>query len=184
MKSKRKIEKEVKIPEGVEVEIKPLLMRVKGPKGEISKKLYHPRLKREVKEGKIIIAPVSSKPYKKDKTLIGTFKSHIENLIKGVTEGYEYKLKICSGHFPMSVEVKDGEVVIKNFLGEKIPRRSKILEGVDVKIEGDIITVTGINKEAVGQTAASIEQSTRITKRDRRIFQDGCYIISKAGKGV
>ena len=48
-------------------------------------------------------------------------------------------------------------------------------------IKGDIIIVEGIDKELAGQTAARIEQSTRITNKDRRVFQDGCYITDKAG---
>jgi large subunit ribosomal protein L6 len=127
------------------------------------------------KEGKIT---------KKEKRVIGTFAAHISNLIIGITDGFEYKLKICSGHFPMNVKVESEEVVIKNFLGEKVPRRARISSGVSVDIKGDIISVKATDIDAVSQTAARIEQSTRITNRDRRVFQDGCYITEKAGIAV
>ncbi len=114
-----------------------------------------------------------------------TFKAHIANMLKGVTEGFTYKLKVVYSHFPMTIKVQGDEVVIENFLGEKNPRRARILPGVNVKVMGgQEIIVEGIDKEAVGQTAANIEQATRITKWDRRVFQDGVYIVEKAGKPI
>ncbi len=59
---------------------------------------------------------------------------------------------------------------MQNFLGEKVPRVIKLKQGVDVKIEGQEITVESPDKELAGQTAAAIEQLCKITKRDRRIF--------------
>ena len=53
-----------------------------------------------------------------------------------------------------------------------------------MKVKGQEIIVEGIDKEATGQTAANIEQATRITKWDRRVFQDGIYIVEKAGKPI
>jgi len=103
-------------------------------------------------------------------------------MIKGVTEGIIYKLKICSSHFPMNVTVSTKEVSVKNFLGEKIPRIAKIIEGVTVKIDGTDLIVEGIDKEKVAQTAANIEQVCRITDKDRRKFMDGIFITSKDGK--
>lgn len=116
--------------------------------------------------------------------MVGTIRAHINNMIKGVTEGFTYKLKIRYAHFPMKVSVKGNEVIIENFLGEKHPRRARIMEGVTVKISGEDVIVTGIDKEKVGQTAANIEQATRIKGRDPRVFQDGIYIVEKAGKAI
>ena len=114
--------------------------------------------------------------------MLYTFKAHINNLIRGIKEGFTYKLKICSSHFPMSVSVEGDEVIIKNFLGERAPRKAKIMEGVKVEISDDIINVYGVDKEKTGQTAVRIEQATRIKKRDKRIFQDGIYLIEKPGR--
>lgn len=172
----------VSIPEGVEVNVDGGLVKVKGKKGECKKMLFDPKIKIEVKDGNVIF--IARKATKKQKTGIGTYLSHISNLIKGATEGHVYTLKICSGHFPMNVSISGNDFVVNNFLGEKNPRKLKLNEGVDVKIEGDMVTVESCNKELAGQTAASIESLTKITNRDLRIFQDGIYITEKDGKPV
>ncbi len=167
----------VGIPEGVKVEIVNGTVKVKGPKGENERTFTYKNVKIQVDNGNVVIS--AKKPTKREKTMIGTFKAHIKNLIKGVAEGYTYKLKICSTHFPITVNVEGREVVIKNFLGEKIPRRCKIPEDVAVKVEGSTITIESVDIEKAGKAASIIEQTTRITNRDRRVFQDGIYITEK-----
>ena len=179
-KMKLNVQEQIEVPEGVEIKIEKGLLTAKGPKGESSRLLRGPKINLEVKDKKILLS--AKKATKREKRLIGTFKSHVQNIIHGVVEGHTYKLKICSTHFPMSASVSENEFVLQNFLGEKVPRTLKIRPDVDVKIEGQEITVESTNKELAGQTAASIEKLTRITKRDRRIFQDGIYIISKSKK--
>ena len=146
-----------------------------GEKGTTERKLAYPGISMQLENQKLVLK--SKKDSRNEKRILGTFAAHVANMVTGSSEGYTYKLKVCSGHFPMKVSVENNKVKISNFLGEKIPRTGKILEGVSVKIENDIITVEGIDKEKTGQTAANIERATRITNRDRRVFQDGCYII-------
>lgn len=172
----------IEIPEGVEIKIEKGLVSAKGKKGECQKNILDPKIEMQV-EGKEVVLS-SKKGTKREKTKIGSYKSHIKNLIKGASEGHVYKLKICSGHFPMNVAVSGKDLSVKNFLGEKKPRTLKIKEGADVKIEGDIITVESCSKERAGQIAADIESLTRITNRDLRIFQDGIYITEKDGYPV
>lgn len=176
------INEKINIPEKVEIIIDNGLVKVKGPKGEIVKRLFDPKIKMDIQDNKILIE--SKKTTKREKRLIGTIKAHIKNMIKGVNESFIYRLKICSTHFPMTVSVNNDEISVNNFLGENVPRTVKIKKGVNVKIEGNIITVESPDKELAGQTAASIELLCRITKRDRRIFQDGIYITEKAGKEI
>ena len=176
------LKKEIELPSGIQVKIDGGAVIVKGPKGENSRIFTYPRMKMSVLDNKIILSV--RKADKKDKTMLGTFNAHVRNLVRGVEEGFTYKLKICSGHFPMSVKAENSTVVISNFMGEKLSRKAKILPEVQVTIQGDIITLTGPNKEMVGQSAANIELATRRTGFDKRIFQDGCYIIEKAGRGL
>ena len=169
------MEDHVTIPENVDVKIEDHSLIVNGPKGQNEKKFCHPKIHIKV-EGKEIRLS-SKKNDREEKRILNTFSAHIKNMIVGVVEGYFCKLKICSGHFPMKVVVDGNRVVISNFLGETIPRKSNIIDGVKVKINGDIIDVDGLDIEDTMQTAANIERSTRITNRDRRVFQDGCYIL-------
>ena len=172
----------IEIPEGIEISLNGRVMTAKGPKGECSKDLISPIVKIKVEEKKIILEV--TKATKREKRLINTARAHVRNIIKGVTEGYVYKLKICSGHFPMTVAFENDSVIVKNFLGESVPRKRKIKSDVKVVIKGNDITVNGIDIEKVGQAAASIEAITRMTNRDRRRFQDGIFITKKAGKEI
>jgi large subunit ribosomal protein L6 len=104
-------------------------------------------------------------------------------MLYGVTEGWEYKMEVYYAHFPMQVNVQGDEVVIENFLGEKSPRHAKIRGDTDVQIDGEELVLTGPNKEDVGQTAADIEQLTRVKDKDTRVFQDGVYITQKPQTG-
>ncbi len=182
-KMKKDILIEIEIPEEVEVLLSEDSIKVKGKEGEAERKIK-PNKKIELKkeDKKIVIS--SKKATKKEKRLCNTLKKHIINLIKGVQEKFEYELKVCSSHFPMSVSVEGNELLIKNFFGEKEPRKVKIPSEIEVSIGGDIIRLKGVDKEKVGQTAAEIEKATYIKRRDRRIFQDGVYIISKAGRKI
>jgi large subunit ribosomal protein L6 len=88
-------------------------------------------------------------------------------------------MKIVYAHFPMTVKVKGNLINIDNFLGERSPRVAKIMGDVKVSVKGEDVTITGINKEDVGQTMANIEQATKIKRRDPRVFQDGIYLVDK-----
>ena len=180
---KEDIKREIELADGVTAQLvgKAQLV-IKGPHGEIKRAFLHPKVEIKVENGQITLKAV--KGTKREKTIIGSFASHIKNMLSGVQEPHVYKVKICSGHFPMNVSVSGSELMIKNFLGEIVPRKVGIFPGVDVKVEGTEITVSGPDKEATGQTAARIENACRITNWDRRIFQDGCYIIHKAGKDI
>jgi large subunit ribosomal protein L6 len=179
---KKSLVQKIKIPEGIEVNIEENIISVKGPEGENRKKFRLGNLKIMKENNELIIS--HEKATKKEKKQINTLTAHIKNMIKGVAKKFEYKLKICFSHFPISVDIKGSEVLIKNFLGEKIPRKTKILDGVDVKVNGQEITVISSNRESAGQTAANFETATKVGKRDRRIFQDGIFITSKAGREI
>ncbi|MBU0666249.1 MAG: 50S ribosomal protein L6 [Nanoarchaeota archaeon] len=174
------LEETIEFPQGVSLTVDKGLFKVSGPKGETSKKLYHPKI-RIINDENTVTFSVK-KATKKEKKIIYSFVAHLKNLLVGVTEGFTYKLKICSGHFPMNVTVKGDLFEIKNFIGEKVPRSFKIPQKVTVKIDGSEVIVQGLNKEETGQVAAEIEQLTKRPGFDKRIFQDGIYITEKPKK--
>ncbi len=171
------IREEITIPEGVEVIIENNEVSVKGPNGEDSRKFTYPNV--SIKEEEDVVVLETAFPKKKDKAMIGTTRAHINNMIVGVTDGFTYHMKIVFAHFPMTVKVQKDTVVIDNFLGERRPRTAKVVGSAKVSVKGDEVTITGINKEHVGQTMANLEQATKIKGRDPRVFQDGIYLISK-----
>lgn len=174
------MQSEAAIPDGVTMSCTDGVYVAKGPKGELTRRLYHPRISASVENGMITLT--AKNVTRREKKILFTHASHVRNIIKGVAEGFEYKLKVCSGHFPMTVAVKGAVLEIKNFIGEAVPRTVKIDARTKVAVDGDIITVTGSDLEATSQMAASIEQSCRRTGFDRRIFQDGIYITHKDGQ--
>lgn len=176
------MEERISIAEGVEVHLDGETIKVKGPNGEVSKKLAYPGVKISKSDGEIIVKVEQSR--RAQKAIAGTFASHIRNLIKGVSKGFEYKMKIVYSHFPITVKVSGKDILVENYLGEKIPRRTKIAGSCTVKVHGNEVTVFGKDVEEVGQTAANIEQLTRVRKKDPRVFQDGIYLVERDGVSI
>ncbi|MCX8204230.1 MAG: 50S ribosomal protein L6 [Candidatus Nezhaarchaeota archaeon] len=168
---------EVKVPEGVKVEVVGGVVKVRGPLGSLEKD-FTKHMVKIFSEGRSIVVTSRLKG-RRGKSMVGTVVSHIENLITGVTEGYVYKLKIVYSHFPIEVKVEGDKVVIEKFRGERQRRVAKILRGAEVRVEGDDIIVSGIDLEAVSQTAANIEHATKVKGYDPRVFMDGIYIYHR-----
>ena len=174
-----RIEHAVEVPEGVSATIDGDMVTITGPKGSLSREFTSPR--HDIfQEGGALIVRIDL-PRRKERALAGTWNAHLNNMVKGVTDGFTYTLKALYSHFPMTLAVKGNKFVVNNYFGERVPRSAAILNGVEVKVQNKTeVVVSGIDKEAVGQTAANIERSTTVKKRDRRVFQDGIYLIEKA----
>ena len=182
MAAKKKLDETLDIPEGINVSIEGYKITVSKGDKSVSKVLATKKLKFENKDGKIVFS--ADKNTKRERKMLGTYKALIKCMFKGVTEGHKYLMKICSGHFPMTVTVSGNELTVKNFLGESVIRKTTFSQGVKVKIAGEEIIIESIDKQLAGQTAAKIEILTRIKGRDLRRFQDGIYIINKDGKEI
>jgi large subunit ribosomal protein L6 len=161
----------MEIPEGVTVQVDGQKITVKGPNGEVQK-VFSNRVTVKVEGNKAEVE--CNIP-----ALKGTLESILKSMILGVTEGYTTKMKVLYAHFPVSLEVKGKEVLIKNFLGEKKPRKTAIIGSTKMEVKGQAITLSGPDKEAVGQTAANLKISMKIKEKDGRIFQDGIYFTGE-----
>jgi large subunit ribosomal protein L6 len=167
----------VEIPEDVEGKLEGRIVTIKGEKGELTRDFSHAPINIQL-EGKTVTVQASW-PRKKEAALVGTVRSHIQNMIKGVTKGFTYKLKIVFSHFPITVKIKEKTLTIENFTGERNPRKAKIMGDTKVTVKEDDIIVQGINLEDVSQTAANIQNATKIRKKDPRVFLDGIYVYEK-----
>ncbi len=174
------MEQVIDIPDGVQVRLEGETVVVTGKGHTLYRRLWHPRLQVQVEGEEVKVR--CEYPRRKEAALVGTFAAHLRNLIVGVTEGFTYEMKIVYSHFPVKATVKGSEFVIENFLGEKFPRKARIVGDTKVEVKGDQVVLTGPDLEAVSQSAANIEQATHIRGFDPRIFQDGIYITKKAGE--
>lgn len=170
--------KSVQIPPGVEVKVEGGVVTAKGPLGEVRRDFSYSTAKIERSNDDLRVEAYW--PNKKEASMVGTISSHIRNMMKGVTEGFTYRLKAVYAHFPLTVKVQDGTVVIENFGGERSPRVARIVGDTKVSVEGDDVTIKGIVLEDVSQTAANIQQATKTRKRDPRVFLDGVYVYKES----
>ncbi len=168
---------EFELFEGVSLERVDDLLIAKGPAGEVKRKFPAKVLRIEISGRKVKIeANVAGA---RGRALVGAWSAHIKNMSRGVVSPFVYKLKVVYSHFPISVTISNKEISVQNFLGEKKARKYAFPNGVDVSIKDNVITVSSPDIELAGQVATSIEQLCKVRNKDRRIFQDGIYIVEK-----
>ena len=177
---KNKFSEKIEIPKDIICTYENNILTCKKDSAELSRDISIPKVKIKMKDNSITFN--CDKANKKEIKAIKSFMAHIKNIFQGLDEPYTYNLEACNVHFPMNLKVESNQVIITNFLGETIQRKSKILPNVTVEIKGQKITVSSHDKEAAGQTAASLEYATKVKGRDRRIFQDGIFITDKPEK--
>ena len=171
----------IALPDGMAASIEGNTVTLSKEGNNLSREFTHNRV--SVNQAEDGLEVFCSLPRRSEKAIAGTWAAHLRNMVKGLEEGFEYRLKAVFSHFPMTLMVDGNKFTITNMLGEKVPRVAKLPwtpSEVQVNIEGksDII-VTGADREKVGQTAANIERACKVRKRDPRVFQDGIYITSK-----
>ena len=176
--TEQQITAEVEAPASVIIKKEGNLIQVKGTLGTVKKDFTKIPATVTVEGNKVTIKPYGTR--KRDLAVTNTARSIIAGMIKGVEKGYTYKLKIIFAHFPISVKVRGNEVHVENFFGERSARVSRIIgDATKVSIVGEDVVIQGPSLEDVSQTAANIEQSTKIKGKDQRVFLDGLYIYSK-----
>lgn len=144
--------KPILIPEDVEVKIEDQKVIVLGPKGELSFQV-RPEIKVEIQENKILIKPKIET--KLTKALWGTTRSILNNMVRGVKEGFEKKLEIEGLGYKANLEGED----LVLYVGFTHPIKIKPPPGIKISVEKNIITVSGTDKEKVSQTAAQIRRA-------------------------
>ncbi len=173
--------KPIPIPEGVEVQIEDSRVRVKGPKGELGITL-RPEINADVKEGQIVIAPRKELSLKQDKRVPafwGLTRALISNMVSGVSHGFEKKLEIIGIGYKASL---DGEDLILN-IGFTHPVKIKAAPGIKFSVDKSVITVSGTDKQLVGETAAKIRKVRKPEPyKGKGIRYMGEHVRRKLGK--
>ncbi len=169
----------IEIPQGVTATITENEIVVKGPKGELKQFIHH-EIKVEQKDGKIFVSP-KRELSKKGRGLWGLYRALISNMITGVTKGFEKKLEIEGVGFKAAV---DADGITLN-LGFTNPVKIAKIPGVDFKVEKNVITVSGPDKERVGHIAAIIRiQKKSEPYKGKGIKYQGEKVRRKEGKKV
>ncbi len=167
--------REIELPQGMTATVDGHSIAISSQGKKVSRELGKEKIQLKVEGNKIIVQ--TQKSSKRENALLNTLESHIQNLVKGLEKPFEYKLAIVYSHFPMTVSVKGEWVEINNFMGEKKPRKSRVLPDTQVEVKGKEIAVKSPDKEHAGQTAANLENATRVIGKDRRVYQDGIFIV-------
>jgi len=174
--------KTIDIPEGVTVSVKTRKVRVKGPRGVLTRDFSHQQIDLILEnKGRRLRAELWF-GNRQAIACIRTVLTHIKNMITGVTKGYLFKMRMVYNHFPISAVIENNgkQVEVRNFLGEKIVRMVEMIGDTVCKKSDDgtkdEITLTGSDLDAVSQSAANIQQIARITDKDIRKFLDGVYV--------
>ena len=147
-------DKSVAVPKDVNIKVEHSIVNVKGPKAELRRKYPSKVIEIVLSEGKIDVKPRDKTAFAR--TLAGTYRSHIKNMMAGVQNPYNYTLKITFTHFPITVVISGSELQIQNFLGEKKPRKITLPHGVKVSVQNDIINIESADIELAGRTATLI----------------------------
>ncbi|EGC37449.1 hypothetical protein DICPUDRAFT_46501 [Dictyostelium purpureum] len=177
-------QKKITIPEGVTAEVKSRSVKITGPRGTLSKSFNHLSMDINLIKDKNIIQLDVWFGNKAQIACIKTVSSHIENMITGVTKGFEYKMRFVYAHFPINVAVVDSgrTVEIRNFFGEKIVRRIELLNGITCvrseKVKDEIV-LSGNDLELLSQSCATIQLRSAIKYKDVRKFLDGIYVSER-----
>lgn len=147
----------IKIPSGVEATVTATGVSVKGPKGQLALALHpHVRVERSTHEelGDVLTVSVKDEEDKKDRALWGLFNRLVANLIVGVTKGYEKSLEFIGVGYKVNVAGK----TVKMDVGFSHEVDFPLPAGVEAKVDKNTLTLTGIDKQLVGETAARIRR--------------------------
>jgi len=180
-KQLEKLTTELDIPEGVTVTYEKPIITVQGPLGKTYKNFKKIPVTIEIADNKILFKAQGIRD--KSRAIMNTSRSIINNLCEGVIDGYTIKMKVVFSHFPINVKVEGKTVLIENFQGERAARKTNIWGETKVVPKGDDIVITGHVLTDVSQTAAEIENGSRVKNKDHRVFLDGIYKFEKK-KGI
>jgi len=172
----------VVIPDGVSFTLKGRRISITGPRGTLRRDFNHLNLEL-TQTNKTTIRVDVWFALRKQLACLRTICSHIENLVKGVQYGFQYKMRCVYAHFPINLNIMDDgkKIEVRNYIGQKYIRTVNMREGVIVRPSGnkDEICIEGNDIESVSNSAALINQCAKAKDKDIRKFLDGIYVSEK-----
>ena len=166
----------IAIPQGVEIKIEDRTIKVKGPKGELSFDFGY-KVGVTVREGEIVVE--QKEATKQGRSMWGTARAMISNLVVGVTEGFEKKLELNGVGYKMAVQGNK----LNLHLGYSHPINKDIPQGLEVSVEKETLTIKGANKHMVGEFAAETRRLRKVEPYKGKGFRyAGEEVIRKEGK--
>jgi len=175
---KKVFEEVVELPAGVTLVVDGSIMAVSGNGKNPKAKFNNRSVSVKITDGKVMFKTIGKSTRPKVASA-GAAVAHLYNLLKSLKQDFSKHVQVLYAHFPVSIEITGKNVLIKNFLGEKVPRKAKIVGDTKIEVKGPDIFVTGPDIYSVGQTTQNLITATKITGKDRRVFQDGIYPIEE-----
>lgn len=175
----RLAKKPIEIPVGTDVKIEDNVIVVRGPKGELKRNFKNNLINITARDGSVFLSSARKNEDKEIKMLLGTYASHIRNMLVGIVSGYEKKLRIEGVGYKS--EIKNKILVLS--LGFSHPVNFKVPDDISVSVEKNVIIVSGIDKEQVGLTSSKIRALKKPEPyKGKGIRYEGEIVRRKAGK--
>jgi large subunit ribosomal protein L6 len=179
-KKSQNLDTSVELPQGVSAKYSDGSLLVSGPLGKVIQDFSKIAVDLEINDGNVKVVTHGAR--RENRAILNTAKSHLHNAVAGVTKGYQYKLKVIYAHFPVNIKIQGKRILVENFYGERSPRVAEIIGETKAEVQGEDIILNGVSIQDVGQTAANLEQATKVKRKDQRVFLDGVYIYERIRK--
>ena len=168
----------IEVPQGINITVEGHTVKIQGPRGTLEKTLPSV-LAAELKDGQLLVSVKSQS--KTARVLSGTFRSHLANMVDGISRGWSKQLELVGSGY--RCEVKDDNLILT--VGYSIPVVLNIPKGIEVKITKNVIDISGADKEAVGGFCANIRKVRPPEPyKGKGILYVGEIIRRKAGKAA
>ena len=160
------------------------IVTVRGPRGVLVRDFKHASVEMSVAHNgrKLFVGTWEAR--RKQSSCVQSIIAHVQNMITGVTKGYQFKMRLVHSHFPMTVDIPDTKdsISVCLFIGKKHRHTINMYPGVSIEMNPELPTeliIRGNDLEKVSTNCAQIHQSLKCHDKDLRKFLDGIFVSEK-----